>query len=320
MDKEREMITTNEAAEILKVKPSTIHKYVKQGELKPVYEDNWHIDNTKLFYKEDVLELSKKKGKPGITTGEASKLLGLHTATIFQYIQQGLLAADKKLYKGREFYFISPEELERFKSFYEEQKRNEGKDFYDKDTNYAWYQEFLSPEGKDSNFLLLNEDRQPYLQTQNGEHIPYKEIEKAGYKPVKKISDIGYKTQKGFAKFSFMESQEFYRTMGLFYSKLGPKNIKVFLDKKNKITVEVKPILIKDDIPDYIFSLLEESIIEGAISKRLEGVFIDSDMDVLSIAIPSKLKRKIKEDAAKSKSTIEELVISILEEKYGRLQ
>ncbi|MCS0824673.1 helix-turn-helix domain-containing protein [Cytobacillus firmus] len=320
MDKEREMITTNEAAEILKVKPSTIHKYVKQGELKPVYEDNWHIDNTKLFYKEEVEELKQKKGKPGITTGEASKLLGLHTATIFQYIQQGLLAAEKKLYKGREYYFIAPEELERFKSFYEEQKRNEGKDFYDKDKNYAWYQEFLSPEGKDSNFLLLNEERQPYLQTQNGEHIPYEEIEKAGYKPVRKISDIGYKTQKGFAKFSFMESQEFYRTMGLFYSKLGPKNIKVFLDKENKITVEVKPILIKDDIPDYIFSLLEESIIEGDISKRLEGVFIDSDLDVLAIAIPSKLKRKIKEDAAKSKSTIEELVISILEEKYGRLQ
>ncbi|MCM3393123.1 helix-turn-helix domain-containing protein [Cytobacillus oceanisediminis] len=316
MDKEREMITTNEAAEILKVKPSTIHKYVKQGELKPVYEDNWHIDNTKLFYKEDVEELKKKKGKPGITTGEASKLLGLHTATIFQYIQQGLLAAEKKLYKGREFYFITPEELERFKSFYEEQKRNEGKDFYYKDTNYAWYQEFHSPEGKDSNFLLLNEELQPYLQSQNGEQIPYEEIEKAGYKPVKKIPDIGYKTQKGFAKFQFTESQEFYRTMGLFYSTLGPKNIKVFLDKENKITVEVKPILIKDDIPGYIFSLLEESLIEGDISKRLEGVFIDSDLEVLAIAIPSELKRKIKEDAAESKKTIEELVVSILKNKY----
>ncbi len=319
MDKEREMITTNEAAEILNVKPSTIHKYVKQGELKPVYEDNWHIDNTKLFYKEDVEELKQKKGKPGITTGEASKLLGLHTATIFQYIQQGLLAAEKKLYKGREFYFIAPEELERFKSFYEEQKRNEGKDFYDKDKNYAWYQEFLSPEGKDSNFLLLNEELQPYLQSQNGEKIPYEEIEKAGYKPVKKIPDIGYKTQKGFAKFQFTESQEFYRTMGLFYSTLGPKNIKVFLDKENKITVEVKPILIKDDIPGYIFSLLEESLIEGDISKRLEGVFIDSDLEVLAIAIPSELKRKIKGDAVRTKKTIEELVISILRDKYGRL-
>ncbi|UQX57116.1 helix-turn-helix domain-containing protein (plasmid) [Cytobacillus pseudoceanisediminis] len=316
MDKEREMITTNEAAEILKVKPSTIHKYVKQGELKPVYEDNWHIDNTKLFYNEDVEELKKKKGKPGITTGEASKLLGLHTATIFQYIQQGLLAAEKKLYKGREFYFITPEELERFKSFYEEQKRNEGKDFYDKDTNYAWYQEFLSPEGKDSNFLLLNEELQPYLHSQNGEQIPYEEIEKAGYKPVKKIPDIGYKTQKGFAKFQFTESPEFYRTMGIFYSILGPKNIKVFIDKENKITVEVKPILIKEDIPGYIFSLLEESIIEGDITKRLEGLFIDSDLEVLAIAIPSKLKRKIKEEAAISKYTIEELVISILNEKY----
>ncbi|RBP85972.1 helix-turn-helix protein [Cytobacillus firmus] len=316
MDKEREMITTNEASEILKVKPSTIHKYVKQGELKPVYEDNWHIDNTKLFYKEDVEELKKKKGKPGITTGEASKLLGLHTATIFQYIQQGLLAAEKKLYKGREFYFIAPEELERFKSFYEEQKRNEGKDFYDKNKNYAWYQEFLSPEGKDSNFLLLNEELQPYLQSQNGEQIPYEEIENAGYKPVKKISDIGYKTQKGFAKFEFTESKEFYRTMGLFYSKLGPKNLKVFLEKDNKITVEVKPILIKEYIPGNIFSLLEKSIVEGDISKRLEGVYIDSDLEVLAIAIPSKLKKKIKEDSAESKKTIEELVVSILKNKY----
>ncbi|WP_242021140.1 hypothetical protein [Cytobacillus oceanisediminis] len=104
--------------------------------------------------------------------------------------------------------------------------------------------------------------------------------------------------------------------MGLFYSKLGPKNIKVFLGKENKITVEVKPILIKEDIPGYIFALLEESIIEGDISKRLEGVYIDSDLEVLAIAIPSKLKKKIREDAAKTKNTIEDLVISILKEKY----
>lgn len=317
MDKEREMITTNEAAEILKVKPSTIHKYVKQGELKPVYEDNWHIDNTKLFYKEDVEELKKKKGKPGITTGEASKLLGLHTATIFQYIQQGLLAAEKKLYKGREFYFITPEELERFKSYYEEQKRNEGKDFYDKDTNYAWYQEFLSPDGKDSNYILLNEELQPYLQSQNGEKIPYEEIEKAGYKPVKKIQDIGYKTQKGFAKFQFTESQDFYRAMGLFYSHLGPKNIKVYLKNEGKITVEVKPILIKERIPDKILTTLEESLTEGDITIRLEGIYIDSNLEVLSIAVPSKLKKKIREEAEKSSITMEETVIAILRDKYG---
>ena len=157
---------------------------------------------------------------------------------------------------------------------------------------------------------------QPYLQSQNGEQIPYEEIAKTGYKPVKKIQDIGYKTQKGFAKFQFIESQEFYRAMGLFYSNLGPKNIKVYLKNEDKITVEVKPILIKEHIPDKLLTMLEESLIEGDITNRLEGIYIDSDLEVLSIAVPSKIKKKIRKEAEKLNITMEEIVITILRDKY----
>lgn len=54
---QRKIIKTSEAAEILQVKVSTVHKYVKEGKLKPVYEDDWQIDTTKLFYEDDILDL-----------------------------------------------------------------------------------------------------------------------------------------------------------------------------------------------------------------------------------------------------------------------
>lgn len=72
-ENQKEMVTTKEAATILNVKPSTIHKYVREGKIKPVYEENWQIDATKLFYLEDVERLKNKNKKPGITTGEAAE-------------------------------------------------------------------------------------------------------------------------------------------------------------------------------------------------------------------------------------------------------
>lgn len=320
MDFEKEeILTTDEAAKLLGIKPSTLHKYVKQGEVKPVYEDNWHIDNTKLFYKVDIEKLKVKKEKPGLTTGEAASLLGLSNATIFQYIQQGLIKAEKHNFNGRDYNFIDPAELERFKVAYEESKLRDGKEFYDKSNGYAWFQEFFDSEGDGNNYILVDDVGNPFLKTWDKKNIPYDDINKENFRVKYTIPNVNYKTKKGFAKFTFREDELLYNVMQLFYTNLGPKNIKIFLDGDKKYSVEVKPILLKGELPEHIFNFLKGSIIEGSISKRLDGIYIDSDLEIIQIGAPSKLKSKIKRDAENSGQTMEEFILNILKEKYKEI-
>lgn len=310
------MISTSEAAEMLKVKPSTIHRYVKEGKLKPVYEENWQIDTTKMFFKKDIESLKDELAKPGITTGEAAELLGVHPTTITLYINQGELKAEKMKYRGREIYFISPTELERFKSEYIETKKRERKEYYDKDTGYAWFQSFIDRDGNTNNRILLDDESKPYLSTADGRQISYNEIEKKGYEPIYPITDIPYKSKRGFAKFIFEENEQFYKIIELFYKYLGPKNMKVNLNNQGNIIVEVKPVLIPEILPEEIVEGIFCSVNQGDVIKRFDGIYIHSDLEILSVAAPSELKQKIKEDADSRKMNIEDLVIEILNNHY----
>lgn len=317
MELDREIVTTEEAAKMLNVKKTTVLKYVKDGELSPVYK-NHYIDKTKLFYKDDIEKLQKELAKPGLTTSEAGNMLGVHSGTILQYIQQGQLKAERKEYRGKVFNFISFEELERFKSVYEEMKKSEGKEFFDKKTKFAWFQEFQDQHGKVGHFLLLDEKGQPYLHTSDGHYIDYKDIKKSGYVPHKTIPNPGYINKKGFAKFEFKLSETFYSIMNYFYQYLGPKNLKVFLLDKDMIAVEVKPILIKENLTSDQYRLLDNSLTEGTLTVRLDGYYIDSDLEIIQVAAPSRIKEKVKEDAEREGLTMEEFVLKILKEKYEK--
>lgn len=317
MELEREIVTTEVAAKMLNVKKTTILKYVKDGELSPVYK-NHYIDKTKLFYKDDIEELQKQLAKPGLTTSEAGKMLGVHSGTILQYIQQGQLKAERKEYRGKVFNFISFEELERFKSAYEMMKKSEGKDFYDKKTKYAWFQEFKDKNGNTNHFLLLDDNALPYLQNSEGEHIAYNDIQKSGYEPFRAVPNPGYINKKGYAKFEFTVSETFCRIMNRLYHYLGPKNIKVFLESEQSVVVEVKPILIKEELSSEEFQLLDAAVIDGSITKRLDGFYIDSDLEIIQVAVPSRIKEMVKLEAERENLTMEELVLKILKEKYEK--
>lgn len=315
-ENQKEMVTTKEAATILNVKPSTIHKYVREGKIKPVYEENWQIDATKLFYLEDVERLKNKNKKPGITTGEAAELLGLHITTISQYISKGILKAEKKLYKGRSIFFIEPAEIERFKSSHEINSRKEQKEFFDKETGYAWFQSFTDCNGNKNNRILLNEEGEPYLQTHDGRKVTLDKIDDEGFTPNHPISDIDYISKRGYVKFTFIESEKFYSIIELFYRYIGPKNMKLTITKNKSVNVEIKPVFIKEAISDELIYEMEKSLLEGNLIKRLDGLILNSDLEVLTVAVPSELKELIKDTAEKRNSTIEEVVLNILKEGF----
>lgn len=310
------MLTTKEAAELLEVKPSTIHKYVREKKLNPVYDSNWQIDATKLFFREDIEGIKKELIKPGITTGEAAELLGLHVATISQYIQKGILKAEKKPYRGRDIYFITPEAIETFKSNYELSRKKEQKEFFDKETGFAWFQSFKDKKGNNGHRILLDESSEPYLYTTDGRKIVLNRIELEGYVPISPISDIDYIHKRGYAKFKFKESNTFYYIVELFYKYLGPKSIKIIINEENSVHVEVKPILINEMLNEEVIQELNECVIEGSIIQRLDGIYIDSDLESITVAIPSELKALIKTQAEISNQTMEEVVLQLLKEKF----
>jgi excisionase family DNA binding protein len=319
MTNEKETLTTKEAAELLKVQPSTIHKYVKDGKLEPVYVTNWQIDATKLFFKEDIEKLKQEFSKPGITTGEAAELLGIHHTTISQYIQKGLIKAEKKPYKGRDIYFIEPEEIENFKSTHEFKRKKEQKEFFDKETGFAWFQSFTDVHGNQNNRILLDGEGEALLVRDNGKKITLNNIVAAGYSPVVSIPDIDYISKRGYAKFIFNQTDLFYSIIELFYLHLGPKNMKVSLQEDRTLKVEIKPIYIKSQLPNEILQELRISLLEGSISNRLDGIVINSDLETITVAVPSELKELIRKEAEVTQRTIEEVVLSVLKDKFSSL-
>ncbi|WP_246370084.1 hypothetical protein [Mesobacillus zeae] len=196
-------------------------------------------------------------------------------------------------------------------------KKRLRKNFYDKDTGYAWFQSFIDKEGNNNNRIIVDELGQPYLQTHNGNRIPYREIEKQGYKPTFPIPNIEYKNKKGIAKFRFQKSEFYYRVIELFYNHVGPKNMNVIIQGNHEILVEVKPSLIKEILSEESLEQLKGTLIEGSISKRLDGFYIDSGLEILSIGVPAKLKNRIKVEAKKQKVNIEDVVVSILTTYYN---
>lgn len=315
----KKIIPTKEAAKILNVKTSTIHKYVRENVLKPVYEDDWQIDTSKLFYKDDILELKKKFEKPGLTTSQAAKLLGLHPTSVSLYIQKGLIKAEKKPYKGREIYFIQPEDLELFKSSYVEKKKWESKDFYNKKKDLAWFQPFTHSTTNEYGRILFKEDKEtPILVTNFGQNIPINKIKEKGFTPLYSIPDINYINKKGYAKFKldYKETPHCleYEIIDLFYTQLGPKNMKLNM-LENTIHIEVKPIRLTTPDIDKIFAVLNTYIIEGKILKRHDGIFIDSDIDTVTFSLPIELKKTLKEEAGHL--TLEEYVLKIVKNRHS---
>lgn len=318
-EEQRKIIKTSEAAEILQVKVSTVHKYVKEGKLKPVYEDDWQVDTTKLFYEDDILNFKETLIKPGLTTGEAAKLLGIHITTISQYINKGIIKAEKKQYKGRELNFIEPAELERVKSELSLQKRENQKSFIDREHNIAWFQPFQNEDTGEFGRILLNDDNHPILLTNQNRNISYEDITRLGFRPLYKLADSKYINKKGYAMFQFPYDNSLgspvFKLFDLFYKIAGPKNMKVNVVNQN-ILAEIKPIFLPIIEEPILINTLKNSLKTGDIHLRHNGIYIDSEVETITFSLPAELKQKIKIDAEKQNVTMEEFVLGIIKEKY----
>lgn len=317
-----DFVTTKEAAGILSVSTVTIHKYVKEGILTPLDEDKWQIDRTKMFKKEDVVYLKKKLQKPGYTTGEVAAMLKIHPSSVGHFIKTGELIAEKKTYKQREMYFISEAEYQRFQKSYMKQKKQKGKDFYNRQKGFGLFQPFRSRNSGEFGRIISLDGENGTILTNYDRSIPINKIEEEGFEKILQIKDLPYINKRGYAHFTFKMPHDLnssvFKIIDMFYQTLSPRNMKMNYEN-DEINIEVKSVFLPINIDLYKneIALMEQSIREGSIQRRHNGIFISSEKEYLQVGLPLSLKKKIKDDASLRKISMEQVVLDIVERHYS---
>ena len=314
MSSNNNYLSTKKAAEELGVVVSTIYKYVKEGRLKPVYEDKWQIDETLLFRVEDIQRLKEKFDKPGNTTGEVAKKLGVHPTTVASYISKGILKATKQLYKGRELYFISDEEIENMQNSSVIRNKQQKKAFYTSD-NYYLFQSLKNGD-QIARIMELDGDEGKVI-VEDGRTLALSESKEIGFEKLENIAEHKYITKRGYAKFIFPKpvhiSSPVYTIVELLYMNLGYRNIKMEVVDEN-IHLEVKPIVLKVSKTTHETEILtmEKHLVEGKLYLREDKVYIDTELEPIMVHVPSDLKEQIKNNADAAKVTLEEYVLELI--------
>ncbi|WP_088069989.1 helix-turn-helix domain-containing protein [Gottfriedia luciferensis] len=311
-------LTTKDAAEKLNRSTYSVHQYVKQGKLKPVYKDRWRADRTLLFREEDVEALKEQLIKPeGMTTGEVAKALGLHISTVINWLKTGELQAEKKMYRGVETNFISNEDFNRLKESYSKQDRLS---IMTKDNQYALFQSFINEETGEFARLIHIENEE--LLTTDGRKIPLLDALNTGFKAKYLLNESDYITQRGTAVFKMSVQLNAvaslaYKVIDFFYLYLGPKNIKCHHDGQF-LHIETKPAkitLIGEQIEQYHeeIKLLRKSVINGNTDLRHNGVLITSDVEKINFHVSSEQKDMLKTLAKEQKMSLDDYISTLVE-------
>jgi DNA-binding transcriptional MerR regulator len=312
-------LKTNEVANLLGVSISTIYKYVKEKKLTPVYQDKWRIDESLLFRPKEVEKLKDEFKKPGLTTGEVATKLNIHPTTVSSYIAKGILPATKKLYKGRELYFIEQEDLDRFQENQRTNKR-EKKQFYSKTKGFFLFQVLTNERTNEKARIMEFDGQDGKAITEDGRILSLTQLKEEGFTKKQKLVEKKYITKRGFAvielpKPNYINSPVF-SIIEAFYQHLGPQNIKINSEKEY-IYIEVKPIFIEgftEELYQKEISIIEKHLKEGKLEVRHNGIIIDSDLEPLTLHIPSALKQSVVQNSKDQGLTIEEYTTKILQE------
>lgn len=285
---------------------------MKNKKLVPVYED-WQVDETMLFYEEDVEKLIEQRPK-GYTTSEVAKILGVHQTTISKQIKEGKIPADMTRYRGRMTYFVQEEALEELERTQYPNHRAKSF-FYHPKFEYYLFQSFLNEKTREKARIIELTNEGGTVLTDNGEQFAIDDLTMKGFIPQQRFAVQKTINKPGFVTFRFQQPSSLhsftYEVIESFYRALSHKNMKIY-QSNGYIEVHVKPFLLKQN-GEY-FSLLENHIVEGEVTKRHNGILLDSLIERLTIYPTSKQKEQIYQLANEKKVAVNDLVIKIIED------
>ncbi|PGM56161.1 helix-turn-helix domain-containing protein [Bacillus sp. AFS053548] len=314
--KMKEIVTTNEAVELLGVSKQTIYNYVKAGKLNLVYED-WQIDGTMRFYLEDLNQLKSQTVKPlGLTVLETANLLGVSKATIHQYIKNGKINACKVNFKGRLTVFIQEEEIENLK--FSQKNASRKKSFFTKDLEFYLFGLYEIPNSNEkARIIELNENTEIVAKTNMGELLNKEELTSRGFRKAYDMKKASHSTKRGMISFQFPIPQSIsapiFGIIDSFYKHIGHQNMNLYI-MNNSIKVEIKPIKLPylDAKIEQDFEILQNCLIDGKLSTRPGFIVFTSNQEQLTIFVKDSIKEKIKQIALEHHTGIEDITEKVL--------
>jgi transposase len=305
------LLSTKEVAKRLDVTVTTIYQYVKNKKLIPVYED-WSVDETMLFYESDVEEIENQKPN-GYSTTQVAKILGVHQTTISKQIKEGKIHADKVRYRGRMTYFVQEDVLRELEQTYS--SHNKYSVFYHPKWQYYLFQSFLNEQTKEKARIIEFTKESGILLTDSGEKIDLKDMKQNGFIPLERFQDKKMINKPSYVHFRFEQPASLhsfvYEVIESFYRSVGHRNIKMH-EGDGVINIYIKPFLLKQN--DEYFALLEEHLISGKVTRRHNGILLDSGVERITIYPSTNQKKKMKRLADNKGITMNEFILDILDD------
>lgn len=305
------LLSTKEVAERLDVTLTTIYQYVKNGKISPVYED-WSVDQTMLFYETDVEKIENER-PAGYTTAEVAERLGVHQTTISKQIKEGKISADKVRYRGRMTYFIQEDVLKELQQTYASLQKYDN--FYHPQWQYYLFQSFLNEQTKEKGRIIEFNKESGLVLTDSGEKISLDHLKQKGFVPLEHFQDRKTINKPGYVHFQFEQPTSLhsfiYEVIESFYRFVGHKNIKLHVEN-GYIDIYIKPFLLKQH--DDYFNLIANHVKSGKVTRRHNGILLDSGVERLTIYPTIEQKKAIKKLADEQGKTMSEYILEMLDD------
>jgi transposase len=320
-------LSTKEVSEKLGVSEQTVYNYVKEGKITPWNKDTWKMDGTYLFHAEEVGRVEEKLKKPGFTTKQIvayldEKDIKVSPSTVVAKMKSGELPAVMKPYRNIDTYFVNEEDLEANLHIFSKTKGREK--FHDKKTGYFLFQPFENKEtGEFARIVEWDGIGNGKALTNREKELSLNDLPHVGFQPVFLLDYEIQNSKKGYAMLKFTRPKQIrsmtFDVLDHIYKLAGPNNMRLEVSEE-EIMVEVKPILLpfqKTDHRDEI-DWLKESLVEGKLISRPNGIVLDSDMASFVAYGSTELKEDVKKLAEQEGLTQEEFIIQSLKEAIER--
>jgi excisionase family DNA binding protein len=320
-------LTTKEVAETLGVTGQTIYNYVKEGKITPWNKETWKMDGTYLFHAEEVERVEGELKKPGFTTKEIVAYLErfnikVSPSNVISKMKSGELPAVMKPYRNIDTFFVKKEDLDANLHLFNRVKGREK--FFDKKTGYFLFQPFENKEnGEFARIMEWDGIGNGKALTNWERELSIEELQQQGFEPVFELDEGINNNKKGFVVLQLIQPKQVksltFDLIDQFYRIAGPTNMKLeVLD--GEIKIEMKPVLLpfyKAEHRDEI-DLLKNSLVEGKLIYRPNGIVLDSDSVSFVAYGSTQLKEQVKEYADIDGVTQEEFIIHSLKEAVQR--
>lgn len=316
-----DILTTQQVAEILELSVQSVYRYLKNGEIKPIYQDKWKQDKSHLFRLSDVEALKLKIQRPqGKGVAEAAAVLNASNSTVIKYIKSGELKATMHKYKGRNTYFIQDQDLADFK----ERKQGEGLSTLGKSRSFAkdkihyLFQPFVN--GVDVARVIAVSP--PIELIWDNKTYTLDQIREMGFTPFYKINikktiinkqnKIVFEVPVNYENLNSIA----FKSIDMLIQIFGVTNIKFEFDEKY-IKVIVYETFIELDQGyisnnEELFSFLKKHISQGALILRHNGYIFDSELNSITFPISKELKESLKNRADKLGISLKQHVQNIV--------